>query len=532
MKIAGLCSGHDCSFAILEDGKPTLHAELERYLRVKEPLGDSLELLFEKYQNYEDIEHFTHCVDTWNGGIRKRYPETFQKMQSCLSKTGGQFYEPGHHESHAANAFFSSNYDEALIVTIDGGGRDYDKDGNIIITTFTIWRGEGNKIYPVMILPIEKINIGEMWRICTQHIFGLSGGYPKGNQAGSVMAMAVVGNPDKYYPYFASQKGLLKPSFNLKELSALASASEEERFNIAAALQKTTEVIVKAILEKYVNKYKPKNICLSGGVVLNSVMTGKMLKWFEGVVENYYICPVPYDAGLSIGSAQWVWHQKLDNPRISWSNNCTPYLGELYSRETVLESLGDNSEIVEFYDANDSHVVELLADKKIVSIFGGGSESGRRALGNRSILADPRPSEMKDLINEKVKHRQWYRPFAPSILRSDVTDWFVRDIDSPYMGFVIKFKDEALDKVPAVAHLDGTGRLQTVTEKDNVWFYNFLQKWKEKSGVPILLNTSFNDREPIVESPSDAIKCFYGTEIDYLYFYDESIIVKKRLKND
>jgi predicted NodU family carbamoyl transferase len=265
MKIAGLCSGHDCAFAVLENGKPIIHAELERYVRLKEPLGDSLELLFDKYKDYDDITHFTHCVDTWNGGIRKRYPKTFEKMQNCLKKTGGKFYEPGHHESHAANAFFSSKFDDALIVTIDGGGRDYDKNGNIVITTFTIWRGEDNKIFPVAIIPIEKINLGEMWRICTQHIFGLSGGYPKGNQAGSVMAMAVMGNPNKYYDHFAYQNGLLKSNFNLGFLKKMADSSEEEAFNVAASLQKTTEVLVKKIVEKYVHKYKPKNICLSGG---------------------------------------------------------------------------------------------------------------------------------------------------------------------------------------------------------------------------------------------------------------------------
>jgi carbamoyltransferase len=135
---------------------------------------------------------------------------------------------------------------------------------------------------------------------------------------------------------------------------------------------------------------------------------------------------------------------------------------------------------------------------------------------------------MKDLINEKVKHRQWYRPFAPAILREDVKDWFVRDIESPYMGFVIKFKPEVCDRVPAVVHCDGSGRLQTVTEKDNPWFHSLLTGWKEKTGVPILLNTSFNDREPIVENPTDAIKCYLGTEIDYLYFFDQKILAQKR----
>ena len=134
---------------------------------------------------------------------------------------------------------------------------------------------------------------------------------------------------------------------------------------------------------------------------------------------------------------------------------------------------------------------------------------------------------MKDIINEKVKHRQWFRPFAPSILREEVSNWFEKDIDCPYMTAVIKFKDSVKDKVPAVVHLDGTGRLQTVTEKDNPWYYNFIKKFKEYSGVPIVLNTSFNDREPIVETPEHAIACLSQTDIDYLYFADEELLVKK-----
>ena len=135
---------------------------------------------------------------------------------------------------------------------------------------------------------------------------------------------------------------------------------------------------------------------------------------------------------------------------------------------------------------------------------------------------------MKSIINEKVKHRQWFRPFAPSILRSEVSEWFEADKDSPYMSFVVKFRDEVKEKVPAVVHFDDTARLQTVTEDDNKWYFDFLTKWKEKSGVPIILNTSFNDREPICETPEHAINCFLGTEIDYLYFYDLDILVTRK----
>ena len=134
---------------------------------------------------------------------------------------------------------------------------------------------------------------------------------------------------------------------------------------------------------------------------------------------------------------------------------------------------------------------------------------------------------MKDIINEKVKHRQWFRPFAPSILKEDVKDWFVRDVDSPYMTTVLAFKEEIQDKVPAVVHLDGTGRLQTVTKNDNPWYHSFISKFKDKTGVPIVLNTSFNDREPIVETPEHALDCFLRTDIDYLYFYESKLLVEK-----
>ena len=194
-----------------------------------------------------------------------------------------------------------------------------------------------------------------------------------------------------------------------------------------------------------------------------------------------------------------------------------------------MKDLNKHNCSLRYSEATDDDVIELLSkDNNVISVFGGGSESGRRALGNRSILADPRSPKMKDIINEKVKHRQWFRPFAPSIIREEVKNWFDRDIDSPYMSFVLNWKEDMKDKVPAVVHLDGTARLQTITENDNKWYYNFISKFKEKTDVPILLNTSFNDREPIVETPEHAINCFLGTDIDYLYFYDYGFLVKKR----
>ena len=254
-------------------------------------------------------------------------------------------------------------------------------------------------------------------------------------------------------------------------------------------------------------------------------MTGKIKKWYPEI-ENIYIDPVPYDAGIALGGPRYIWHHILDNPRIKWEDNSTPYLGKTYSKEEVLNAINEYN--LDFIDTTDDYVTDLLINQNVVSVFGVGSESGRRALGNRSILADPRSKEMKDIINKKVKHRQWFRPFAPSILREEVKNWFESDVNSPYMGFVSIFKEKIRNKIPAVVHFDGSARLQTVTEKDNKWYYNFIKLFNKKTGVPILLNTSFNDREPIVETPQNALNCFLKTDIDYLYFRDHKILLKKQ----
>ena len=283
--------------------------------------------------------------------------------------------------------------------------------------------------------------------------------------------------------------------------------------------------MVKNIIGKFIGNSK--NLCMAGGTILNSVMTGKIWDWYPQL-ENIYIPPVPYDAGLAIGNIQYILHHMMDKPREKYCDNFTPYLGRTYSNEEIFSAIEKLSDKIEYQSVTDEEVVKLLIEQDIVSVFNGGSESGRRALGNRSILADPRSSNMKDIINEKVKHRQPFRPFAPSIMRDKVSEWFVRDIDSPYMQFVLKFKDGVKDKVPAVVHYDGTARLQTVTENDNKWYYNFIKKFYNSTGVPMLLNTSFNDREPIVETPEHAIHCYLKTNIDYLYFSDPKVLISKK----
>ncbi len=544
MKILGFQPGHDVSYCILDNGVPTIHEELERFIREKEPLGDGLEMAFERLPESElnDMKYFVNgcprARKTYPDILAKKEPE--RKMRELIEKNDGKYFIVGHHQSHAANAFFSSNFDEALVITIDGSGtdkvnwEDVEKEfgeTETFSTAFTFWKGKDLDIEPIKRIPMEELTIGSPWRVYTGKLFGLSSGHPHGLAAGTVMAMAAPGNPEKYWKdfYDAFKAGGGGPSAathrNVEKYKPIVERSEQDAFDVAAGLQRATEVVCREIMTPIIEKYNPKHICMSGGVVLNSVMVGKMYDWFPNV-EQIYICPVPYDGGLSIGGAQFIYHQVFRNPRVKWNDNSSPYLGGTYDSEEIMKVLSDN-ENLKYRFVDDLDVIDLLTKEKIVSVFGGGSESGRRALGNRSILCDPTSPDMKDIINEKVKHRQWFRPFAPSILREEVNKWFEYDVDSPYMTTVLEWKDEVKDKVPAVVHLNGTARLQTVTENDNEWYYNFIKKFGDKTGVPILLNTSFNDREPIVETPEHAVNCYMGTDIDYLYFYDYGILVEK-----
>ena len=540
MKIVGFHSGHDSAYSILEDGIPIVHNESERFNRRKNSVDNSMQFFLDNEKDFSDVKYITtHRT----GGMNKNnFMDSLNECENIAKENGGGLYIIGHHQSHAANAFFTSDFEEALIFTVDGGGIDnldgsthkknqidQAKDGFITCTTF--WSGKDNKIEPLEMISRGEINIGYYWAICTARIFGLGTWRdPRGDQAGTVMGMAALGKP-KYMEYFSNLSNLKSGKgwgpTDMDYLVSEAKKSEQNKFDIAASLQLATENLIKDLLTPYIEKYKPNNLCLSGGVALNCVSVGKMLDWFPNI--NIYVDPIPYDAGLSLGSSRYLYHQILGNPRIYNSQqNKTPYLGYTYSLSDVEEALDERKDEIETIGADDDYVVHNLMRKQIISVFGGGSESGRRALGNRSILADPRHADVKDIVNEKVKHRQWFRPFAPSVLRDYVKDWFVHDVESPYMNLAMNFLDGKSDEVPAVVHFDDTARLQTVTREENQWYYDFIDKFRQKTGVPIVLNTSFNDREPIVETPQHALDCFLRTNIDCLYFRDYGILVSKK----
>jgi carbamoyltransferase len=539
-KIVGLWGGHDTSVCVLQDGIPIFHTELERHSRIKCDRGDPIKLLQEHY-NLDNIDCFATV-----------YPlDTLAKYEGYneIKRLGKPLHIMGHHCAHAASSFYGSHFDEALIITIDGGGIE-DENGFPSSTTF--WKGQGTKIERLATLHSDQLNVGGLWTRCTKYIWGLNSGYPQGHCAGSVMAMASYGRPnitylEEFRAFFninmnnvcqtpqghtpgmdASDPRTPKHPF-LYKYKLIAQRSQQDAFDLAWAFQTSTEEVINQLVE-YGLKLMPgvKNICFAGGVSLNCVAIGKLLTTLKGV--DIYVPFAPYDAGLSIGAAQYVNHHILNKPRVNWDDNMSPFLGVLYDDnyiKNIIEEFEINKKITST-STTDDDVIQLLNDGNVIAIFNGRPESGARALGARSILCNPKLAEMKDKINQKIKGRQTYRPSAPSILRENVSDWFEIDHESPYMQYALQVKPEMAKKIPAVVHVDNSARLQTVTRKDNPWYYEFLKKWEVLSGVPILLNTSYNTHSPINETPKDALDCFCGTNLDFLYFPTQNLLIKKK----
>lgn len=527
MKIIGLsCGAHDTAYCVFEDGRIILHEEYERFSRVKEQQGDVLQFLFDRYPDLSDCSFFSHFFMKWNGGLKSMFPESFSKLENLIVKNNAKYLEISHHLCHAANAFFSSNFKKSIILSLDGGGEEtengIDKSHE---SCFSIFYGEENKITKILDLQ-TSLDIGGAWSKITKEVFKLSSGPPQGNQCGTVMAMAAVGRDHEKYDEDMKKYILFKDSSFFEKWSEL---STEEKYSLSSSLQYCTEEIVIEAIEKTFKKlndqFDVENLCIVGGVALNGLLNNKIANHFSNFIKNIYIPPVPYDAGLAIGCCQYIYYSILNNKREYTQKNSSPYLGIKYSKDEILREIKDKK--LEYRYSSDDEVIGYLENQKIISIFNESSESGRRALGNRSIFADPRLSSIKDIINSKIKHRQWFRPFAPIILYEKMSEWFEKTIESPYMNVILPFRNDAKSKVPAVVHFDGTGRVQTIKQSDNEWVFNFLKKWDAKTGIPVLLNTSFNDREPIVETPEHAINCFLKTKIDHLYFPEYGILLSK-----
>jgi carbamoyltransferase len=288
--------------------------------------------------------------------------------------------------------------------------------------------------------------------------------------------------------------------------------------DIASSGQQALERLMLDIAQWSKEETGERTLCLAGGVVLNSVANGRLLD--AGLFDNIWIQPAASDAGCSLGIPFYIWHQMLGHPRRFDMEHA--YWGPEFADSEIQDAIAAHGLQSQRVDDVERQAARLLADGHVVAWYQGRMEWGPRALGNRSILADPRRADMKDTINRKVKFREPYRPFAPSVLEEHVARYFHFKGASPFMTFVCRVREEMRDQIPAVTHVDGTARLQTVSRRHNPRYWRLIDEFKTLTGVPVLLNTSFNVRgEPIVCTPADAVRCFLNTDIDVLVMGDQ-----------
>ncbi len=573
---------HDSAACILKDGKIVAAAQEERFTRKKHDPSypkNAVEFVL-KYSklNLSEVDKivffekpflkFERLLETYVAfaprgfiSFSKAMPlwikeKLFQKnfLFNKLKehdknyKSDKNIFFSEHHLSHAASAFYPSPFDEAVVLTADGVGE-------WATTTVAVGKGSNLEIKKEIHFPHS---LGLLYSAFTYYI-----GFKVNSGEYKLMGLAPYGNPiyenkikklidikedgsfrlnQKYFNY-ATGLTMTNEHFNRLFAQKPRDPKKEKitqfHMDIAASIQKVTEEIMIKLAKSIRQEYNIKNLCLAGGVALNCVANGKIIN--EKIFDQIWIQPAAGDAGGALGAALALWHSELTNERTvnSTDNMKGSYLGTEFSQDEIekeLKFIGANFKIFK-YDELLSKTSDLLSDGKAIGWFQGRMEFGPRALGSRSILGDPRSENMQKNLNLKVKYRESFRPFAPSILREDLSTWFDINVDSPYMLLVAninskkKFKMTqeqkelfGIDKlnvkrseIPAVTHVDYSARIQTVTKNTNKRYYDLISKFKEKTGCPVIVNTSFNVRgEPIVNSPTDAFNCFMGTELDYL----------------
>lgn len=545
---------HDSAAALLVDGKIVAAAQEERFSRIKhDPAFPKLAIescLQKAGLEIEDLDHvvfyekpflkFERILETYLHTAPKGWKSFLTSMpiwlgsklyQSRLIQKGldRQFKKriifPEHHESHAASAFFPSPFEESAILTIDGVGE---------WATTTTGTGTGNRIELTNQISFPD-SIGLLYSAFTYFCgFHVNGG------EGKLMGLAPYGNPvyadfilkemvdlkddgsfrldQSFFDYVAGDRMTSEKfanSFGGPARKPESNITERER-DLAASIQSVTETILLKIASHLHKQTGRKNLCVAGGVGLNCVANGRLLR--ESEFENVWVQPAAGDCGGAVGAALFVWHQLLDNARTiepDWSAN----LGAAVSSDATNETLDNLGASYQWLSQTEllTKAVDQLDDQRIVGWFQGPMEFGPRALGNRSILADPRNDDMQDTLNRNVKFRESFRPFAPAVMREDAKEYFVLEGESPYMLLSAQVPDQNENPIPAVTHVDGSARVQTVSQTDNEAFYKLLNTFKQKTGCSVLLNTSFNVRgEPIVCSAEDAYRCFMNSGMDAL----------------
>ncbi|HVF55880.1 MAG TPA: carbamoyltransferase C-terminal domain-containing protein [Pyrinomonadaceae bacterium] len=450
-----------------------------------------------------------------------------------------------HHYGHAFSAFATSGFDEAAVLVVDGAGspaEDFTPEERAVVTqtvedgweTISLYTASGTSVVPLEKHVVERggwLNVykrgmpgfgslGGMFSAASQQIFG------NATEAGKVMGLAPYGEPSILAEDFFD---ISEGCFHFKETVPRKFACADERWparesdyqNLAASVQSALERALLYLVGRLRELCPSDNLCYAGGVALNSVANERIVR--ESGFANVYIMPAAEDSGPAVGAAYYgLWQLTRHNSRRRMAHDAC---GRVYSSASVSSAV-EKARGVRVLKSEDviSDAADLLCEGKIIGWFDGRAELGPRALGQRSIVCDPRRPDAKEVLNSRVKFREAFRPFAPVALVEEVEEWFELDgtpHESPFMLRVCKFKEGRADEVPAVVHVDGTGRLQTVARATNGRFYELVRKFYEKTGIPIILNTSFNVMgQPIVETPADAISCLLRTGLDCCVFED------------
>lgn len=562
--ILGINAYHgDASAALVIDGQLIAAVEEERFNRIKHWAGfpaESIRWCLETGGIHpRDLDHVAISFDPRaNIGKRlsyvvrhrpsvraivdrlKRQGKTLSLEDQFASSLGlrgtslkAKFHRIEHHQTHVAAGFLISPFDEAAVLSVDGMG-DF---------TSTLTAHAQGSAWDELERVYFPHSIGFLYSAITMYL-----GFPYYGDEYKVMGLAPYGEPEfadffrkLIYPkgntfelnleYFTHHKRGIRMDWNdgapvvepfhserlEKELGPMRKKGEEmssRHDNIARSMQVVTEEIILHLLNRLHDKIKTPNLCMTGGVAMNSVANGKITR--ETAFEDVYIPAGAADNGTSFGAAFYVWNRILGGKRAFVQDHA--YWGCESSDDENLAAIQDAGLPCESLRESDllERTVEKILEGKVVGWFQGKMEFGARALGNRSLIADPRRTDMRDIINLRIKFREKFRPFAPSILEEEVGEWFEINEPTPYMEKVFPIRPEKRSLIPAVTHVDGSGRLQSVSKVTNPRYHALITKFYEKTGVPILLNTSLNENEPVVRIPSEAIACFLRTDMDVL----------------
>ncbi|MBS1792988.1 MAG: carbamoyltransferase [Acidobacteria bacterium] len=566
MYILGLTTLGDSAASLIRDGELVAAAEEERFSRKKHHSGFPYKAI-QYCLDYagitlKDVEHVGHYWKPWilrhkamqavkaafvsrdmfkaraDRGIAQvsdSYLGMFRhakRLRDNFGPSDFKFHYIEHHQSHAASTFFVSPFESAAILTWDGTGED---------TTTLFCRGKGNRIEVLKRIKLPH-SLGQFYSAVTNFIgFDMFGG-----DEWKVMGLAAYGKP-RFYE-FLSERVLKKngrgtfefdikvldhhlakhyqfPDAVKKELGEPRLPGEElteHHWDIACSAQKVLEDTALYLARQIKEMTGEENLCMAGGVAFNSVMNGRI--FHETPFKNFYVQPAAGDAGCSLGAALMVWHQLLDKPRKFVMNHA--YYGPKFSNEECQKAL--DAAGLKYETLPDEvllpKLAKMIADGAIVGWFNGRMEWGPRALGARSFVADPRRQDMREILNHKVKLREWFRPLAPSMLEEYGTEIFGKEHHDPFMITVIEVSEKWKEKIPAVVHVDGTARPQMVNRDVNPRYWTLIDEFRKLTGIPLLLNTSFNIQEPIVCTPENAINTFGNANFDALVLENNLVV--------